>query len=67
MSTKYFVKIILPMKEHTCNKKSKECGYQYPALVLPLRDLCVGLSVQASKETARKLKFKLLSLRWCVC
>ena len=27
----------------------------------------VGLRVQASKETARKLKFsKLLSLRWCL-
>ena len=36
---------------------------------LPPGDLCAGLKdVQASKETARKLKFnKLLSLRWCLC
>ena len=37
-------------------------------MVLPPGDFCVGLGVQASKETARKLKFnKLLSLRWCLC
>ena len=37
-------------------------------MVLPLGGLCVGLGVQASEETARKLKFnKLLSLRWCLC
>ena len=38
------------------------CGYQYPVMVL---HILVGLSVQASKETSRKLKFnKLLSLTW---
>ena len=52
------------MKEH--NKKAK---YVDISILLwfylpPLPgDFCVGLSVQASKETARKLKFnKLLSL-----
>ena len=54
------------MKEQ--NKKSNACGYQYPVMVLPPLEFCIGLAVQASKETARKLKFnKLLSLRWCLC
>ena len=31
-------------------------------------DFCVGLGVQASKETARKLKFyNLLSFQWYLC
>ena len=39
------------------------CEYQYPVMVLPRGNFCVGLGVQASKETGRKLKFdKLLSL-----
>ena len=66
--SKNVLKIILLMKEH--NKKSKVCGYQFPVMVLPPSpppplpgDYCVGLGVQASKETARKLEFnKLLSL-----
>ena len=37
-------------------------------MVLPPEDFCVGLGVQASKETTRKLKFnKLLSVRRCLC
>ena len=62
---KNVLKIILLMKEH--NKKAKYVNISILLLFYlppPLnRDFCVGLGVQASKETARKLKFnKLLSL-----
>ena len=61
---KNVLKIILLMKEH--NKKAKHVDISillWFYLPPPLGDFCVGLGVQASKETARKLKFnKLLFL-----
>ena len=62
---KNVLKINLLMKEH--NKKqsmwiSVSCYGSTSPPPVPI-DFCVGLGVQASKETARKLKFnKLLSL-----
>ena len=62
---KNVLKIILLMKEH--NKKqsmwmSVSCYGSTSPSPSP-GDFCVGLGVQASKETARKLKFnELLSL-----
>ena len=64
---KNVLKIILLTKEH--NKKAKYVDisillwfYLPPHPPVPI-DIFVGLGVQASKETARKLKFnKLLSL-----
>ena len=68
-------KIILLMKEH--NKKAKNVDISillwfYPPLPPLPGDFCVGLGVQASKETARKFKFNkpfslsLLDLYWCL-
>ena len=60
---KNVLKVILLMKEH--NKKAKYVDISILLwFYLPLPGgFCVGLVVQASKETARKLKFnKLLSL-----
>ena len=63
---KNVLKIILLMKEH--NKKAKYVDISILLWFLPPPsptpgDFCVGLGVQASKETVRKLKFnKLLSL-----
>ena len=60
---KNVLKMILLMKEH--NKKAKYVDISILLLFyLPSPgDFCVGLGVQVSKETARKLKFnKLLSL-----
>ena len=61
---KNVLKIILLMKEH--NKKAKYVDVSI-LLVLPPPspspspgDFCVGLGVQASKETATKLKFNKL-------
>ena len=57
---KNVLKIILLMKEH--NRKAKYVDISillwfYPPPP-PRIDFCVGLGVQASKETARKLKFR---------
>ena len=59
---KNVLKIILLMKEH--NKKAKYVDISILLWFYPLpEDFCGGLGVQASEETARKLKFnKLLSL-----
>ena len=50
------------MNEH--NKKARCVNISDPVMALSPGNFCAGLGVQASKETARKLKFgKLLSLR----
>ena len=61
---KNVLKIILLMKEHDKKEKYVDISILLWFYLPPSPgDLCVGLGVQASKETARKLKFnKLLSL-----
>ena len=54
-------KMILLMKEHNKNTKYVDISILLWLYLPSPRDFCVRLGVQASKETAKKLKFNKLS------